>query len=88
MAHIPHLNSIAAENNYNLYLCGHTHGGQVCLPGEIPFYVHRNIGRKFAKGLWEYSGMKGYTHRGCGVASIPVRFYSHGEITLITLKKI
>ena len=87
LAHSPELYDVAAENNYSLYLCGHTHGGQICLPGGIPIFTHVYTGRKFYRGLWSYSNMKGYTNQGCATVAIPVRFNSEAEITLITLEK-
>jgi len=87
LAHSPELYDVAAHNGYNLYLCGHTHGGQICLPKGIPIFTHLYSGRKFYKGLWRYSNMKGYTSQGCGASAIPIRFNTEGEIALITLKK-
>ena len=87
LAHSPELYDIAADNDYNLYLCGHTHGGQICLPGGIPIFTHLYSGRKFYRGLWSYANMRGYTSQGCGTAAIPIRFNTQSEIALITLKK-
>ncbi|MEW6669212.1 MAG: metallophosphoesterase [Thermodesulfobacteriota bacterium] len=88
LVHSPELYDVAADNDYSLYLCGHTHGGQICLPGGIPLITHLYNGRKFYRGLWRYSGMKGITNQGCGVVSIPLRFNSESEILLITLKSL
>ena len=87
LAHSPELYDIAADNDYNLYLCGHTHGGQICLPDGIPIFTHLYSGRKFYRDLWSYANMKGYTSQGCGTAAIPIRFNTQSEIALITLKK-
>ena len=87
LAHSPELYDIAADNDYNLYLCGHAHGGQICLPGGIPMFTHLYSGRKFYRDLWSYANMKGYTSQGCGTAAIPIRFNTQSEIALITLKK-
>lgn len=87
LVHSPELYDIAAENNYSLYLCGHTHGGQICLPGGIPLITHLYNGGNFYRGLWSYSRMKGYTNQGCGVVSIPIRFNCESEIALITLDR-
>lgn len=87
LAHSPELYDVAADNGYNLYLCGHTHGGQICFPKGIPIFTHLYSGRRFYKGLWRYSNMKGYTSQGCGASAIPIRFNTQGEIALITLKK-
>ena len=87
LIHSPELYDIAANNGYNLYLSGHTHGGQICLPYGIPVITHLYDGRKYYRGLWQYSRMKGYTNQGCGTVGIPVRFNSQSEIALITLKQ-
>jgi len=87
LAHSPELYDISANNDYQLYLCGHTHGGQICLPGGIPIFNHINDGRRFSKGLWKYKNMTGYTSQGCGASGIPIRFNSESEVVLITMKK-
>ncbi len=87
LVHSPELYQEAADNAYDLYLCGHTHAGQICLPTGIPLITHLKKGHKLYKGWWEIEGMKGYTSAGCGVSGIPVRFNSRSEISLITLRK-
>lgn len=83
--HTPSLYDVAAENGYRLYLCGHTHGGQICLPGGYPVIVHLKHGRKYYRGLWRFKEMTGYTSQGCGTIGIPIRFNTESEVTLITL---
>ena len=85
MVHTPAMYDAAAENGYSLYLCGHTHGGQICLPGGRPVVLHLSHGRKFYRGVWHYNGMTGYTSQGGGTVGIPVRFNTQSEVTLITL---
>lgn len=85
LVHTTELADSASASGYNLYLCGHTHAGQICLPGGIPLVTHQYEGRKYYKGLWKVNGMDGYTNSGCGVSGIPVRFFSRPEITSITL---
>jgi predicted MPP superfamily phosphohydrolase len=87
LAHSPELYDVAADNDYNLYLCGHTHGGQICLPGGIPIFTHLHTGRRYYRGGWRYATMKGYTNQGCGAVAIPVRFNTQSEIGLVTLRK-
>ena len=88
LAHSPEIYDTAADNGYSLYLCGHTHGGQICLPGGIPVFTHLRTGRSYCKGAWSYAGMKGYTSSGCGTSGIPVRFNCHSEIPLIELSAL
>ena len=87
LVHTPSLYDVAAENGYQLYLCGHTHGGQICLPGGHPIILHLKHGRKYYRGLWRYRKMTGYTSQGCGTVGIPIRFNTVSEATLITLMK-
>ena len=77
----------AAEHGYRLYLAGHTHGGQVCLPGGWPLLTHMTRFRRYARGLWRHGPMRGYTSTGVGVSGLPVRFNSRGEVALITLRR-
>ena len=42
LVHTSELYNMAADNNYQLYLCGHTHGGQICLP-EVLRLLHINM---------------------------------------------
>lgn len=87
LIHSPELYQEAAEAGYHLYLCGHTHGGQVCLPTGWPVIRNLHRGKRKVKGFWRHHGMLGYTSNGCGVSGAPVRFFSRGEVTLFTLRK-
>ena len=77
----------AAAAGYSLYLCGHTHGGQICLPGGRPIITHLLRCRHASIGLWREGNMTGYTSRGLGVGDFPLRFNSRGEICIITLRQ-
>jgi predicted MPP superfamily phosphohydrolase len=85
LIHSPELYAEAARCGYDLYLCGHTHAGQICLPGGRPLITHLKKGKKLYHGLWQEGNMIGYTSAGCGVSGIPVRYYSRGEITIFRL---
>lgn len=88
LVHSPELAPVAAAAGYSLYLCGHTHGGQVCLPGERPIATGTtNTPRAHALGQWRIGDMAGYTGRGAGTSRLPVRFFSRGEAALITLRR-
>ncbi len=77
----------AAEAGYALYLSGHTHGGQICLPSGRPLFTGLSRCRHGAVGLWREGAMTGYTSAGLGVAYPPVRFNCRGEVTIITLRQ-
>ncbi len=86
LVHTPELYQEAEENGYDLYLAGHTHGGQICLPGGIPLVLHLNKGHRYGKGLWQYRSMTGYSSQGAGAVGIPIRLNTFSEVTLLTLR--
>lgn len=86
LIHSAELADVAADAGFSLYLAGHTHGGQVCLPGGIPIITHMSCHRRYASGLWRHASMTGYTTTGIGVSGLPVRFNTRGEVVLITLR--
>lgn len=85
LVHTPELFEVAEKANCDLYLCGHTHGGQIALPGGIPIIKRIYRGKKFAVGKWQYKNMQGYTSSGIGTSSMPIRFNTRSEIVLHTL---
>lgn len=87
LVHSPEIAGRAAAAGFALYVTGHTHGGQVCLPGGRPIATNLRRHRRFASGLWRCGDMVGYTSRGAGVSFLPLRFNSFGEVTLLTLRR-
>ena len=85
MVHTSELAKVASEKKYDLYLCGHTHGGQICLKEGVPLISHQFEGKQFNHGKWNIDNMTGYTSRGVGVSGMPVRFNCPAEVTLITI---
>jgi predicted MPP superfamily phosphohydrolase len=67
-------------------LSGHTHGGQLCLPGGIPIKLEARLPRSMGRGAWRYAEMAGYTSVGAGTSLLPVRLNCPPEITLHTLR--
>jgi len=85
LVHSPEAYEMAAENGYSLYLNGHTHGGQICLPGRIPVFTHSDVPRKYASGIWKKDQLIGYSNRGAGTTTLPMRFFCPGEVAFFTL---
>ncbi len=86
LVHTPELFREAEEYGIDLYLCGHTHGGQICLPGIGPLLVNASCPRKYTRGVWRYKTLTGYTSSGVGSSLLPVRFNCPPEIGLIELR--
>jgi uncharacterized protein len=87
LVHSAEIADHAADAGYALYLCGHTHGGQVCLPGGRPIFTMLRRCRHGASGLWRHGQMIGYTSRGLGTGLPAVRYNCRGEATVITLRR-
>lgn len=88
LSHSPDIYKHAAHADFDILLCGHTHGGQICLPGGIPVFLNSRSPRKFAKGAWRYKRLHGYTSRGTGSSILPARLNCPPELTLHQLLKI
>ncbi len=87
LAHSTDLVKKAYQRGVRYYISGHTHGGQICLPGGIPIITNTTTGRhQFVSGLWQYKQMQGYTSRGTGSSGLQVRFNCPPEITIHVLK--
>jgi len=86
LTHTPEIYRQAAHAGFDLLLSGHTHGGQICLPGSIPITLSSALPRHMGSGVWKYGDMVGYTSVGVGSSIVPVRINSLPEITLHHLR--
>jgi len=82
LSHTPEIYRQAAHAGFDLLLSGHTHGGQICLPGSIPITLSSVLPRYMGSGAWKYHAMAGYTSVGAGSSVVPVRINCLPEITL------
>lgn len=67
-----------------LQVSGHTHGGQVRVPGFGALHLPR-LGRRYQAGLYEVDGRRLYVNRGLGTVAHHVRVNCRPELTLFTL---
>lgn len=86
LSHTPEIYRHAAHADFSVMLCGHTHGGQICLPGGIPITWDAACPRQLAAGAWRYHNMVGYTSTGAGTSIVDVRFNCPAEVTLHALR--
>lgn len=82
LAHSPEVYRHAAHAGFDVMFCGHTHGGQICLPGGTPITVDTDCPRKFCVGAWHYHQLQGYTSIGAGSSIVDLRFNNRPEVTL------
>jgi predicted MPP superfamily phosphohydrolase len=85
LVHTPEVFADAHQHGIHLYLCGHTHGGQIRLPLLGPVFTHSNAPRKLARGAWRHKTVQGYTSSGVGCSGVTARFFCPPEIVLIEL---
>lgn len=86
LSHTPEVYRQAAHANFDFFLAGHTHGGQICLPGSVPIKLEAKLPRRLGAGAWRHNKMDGYTSVGVGSCVIAVRLNCPPEITLHHLK--
>ncbi|MBK6005117.1 metallophosphoesterase family protein [Ramlibacter ginsenosidimutans] len=87
LSHTPQPYREAAAHGFAGMLCGHTHGGQICLPGGIPLLTEARAPRRLARGSWRFGTMAGYTSVGCGCSIVDARFFCPPEVTVHTLQR-
>ena len=86
MAHEPDVAPTVAETGkFFLQISGHSHGGQICLPGGyapiLPW-----LGQKYSRGLYAVKEMMLYTSRGLGRGRPFIRMNCPAEAVVYTLR--
>lgn len=77
---------VHARGRYvDLMLSGHTHGGQVRLPGLRPLLLPP-LGRVYTEGHYRFENTQLYVNRGVGTVGVPLRLNCPPEITVLTLR--
>ena len=87
VSHAPYLRILdaMAADGADLILAGHTHGGQLCVPGVGALVTNCDLPRRQAKGLSEHDGAALHVSAGLGTSPYaPVRFACRPEATLLT----
>ena len=86
--HFPDSIEDAAALGCDLYLCGHTHGGQVALPFYGALVTFARFGKRYERGLYRVGSMWAYVNPGVGMEGGPaprVRFWVRPELTVLEL---
>ena len=86
LCHSPEAYVQVAAHGFDVMLSGHTHGGQICLPGGFILVRVCPAPRGMSRGAWEFRGVVGYTSVGTGACGVPLRFFCPPEITIHTLR--
>lgn len=98
LAHCPSAAPAGFEKGADLVLSGHTHGGQVRIPGINWYWTHMRANKELNDGLYTPSDISHilrrdvgnrvlFVHRGIGTSRIYIRLSCPPEIVYITLKR-
>jgi hypothetical protein len=68
-----------------LYVCGHTHGGHIALPGYRPIVMPSRYGRLWPWGRHEVDGTSLFVSRGVGGSLVPLRTYAPPDVAVFTI---
>lgn len=82
LVHSPEIIEQAQAANVDFYLCGHTHGGQVCLPGGRPMITNARCDKEYVSGRWRAGHMEGYTSLGTGASGLAVRINCPPDVSI------
>lgn len=92
VSHAPYLRVLESmgTSGASIIFAGHTHGGQVCLPGIGALTTNCDLPAKYAKGIsaWRFAGRDVILNVVAGLGHsiyAPVRFFCRPEVRLITL---
>ena len=87
MAHYPHQVLTLRPIEPDIVFAGHTHGGQVCLPGGIPIQTHDPLPKRFARGVHRIDETWLSVGRGLGFSTHPIRTFCPAEVIELTLTR-
>lgn len=73
----------------NLVLCGHAHGGQVCIPGTRQglYAPHQGVFPRYCSGLYRLRDVTMVVSRGLGNSKCPIRLFDRIHLPVIELKR-
>ena len=80
ISHQPKDYKIAVDSKANLFLCGHTHGGQI-----YPFHYLVRLVQPFLSGIFYRKNTAIYVNKGLGTWGINLRYKANAEITILKL---
>ena len=86
LSHVPGVALDARERGVDVVLAGHTHGGQVRIPGFGALVTRSVLPRRYDRGRFRYAGaIDLYVNAGVGTSLLPIRFADPPTVALIDL---
>lgn len=87
LVHEPDFADESSRYGIDLQFSGHSHGGQVRVPGLHPLWLPP-LANKYYRGYYRVRNLQLYTNRGIGTVALPFRFCAPPEVTLVTLRSV
>lgn len=87
LSHYPDALPRVMRLSADVYLAGHTHGGQICLPGGIPVITHDDLPRRFSSGVHRIGDTYLCVSRGMGFTAQPIRTFCPAEVIELRLTR-
>jgi predicted MPP superfamily phosphohydrolase len=85
LSHYPDTIRRVPSIDADLFLAGHTHGGQICLPDGSAILSHDSLPRKYAKGVHRWGDAWFIINKGFGFSGLNLRLFCPAEAIEITL---
>jgi len=86
LCHNPDVLLMRERLAFHLLVCGHTHGGQIRLPGIGAVVTSTRLGRKFDKGLFQLGPTQYvFITQGVGMGEVPLRILCPPEVALLNI---
>ena len=71
----------------DVMLAGHTHGGQISLPGRVPIFKHDSLPRHMCQGVHETENGVLVVSRGIGHTVLPIRLFAPPQVIELVLER-
>ena len=86
VAHSPDTLPALQGRGVSVLLCGHTHGGQIALPGYRPLVMPSRVGRRYPFGLHRLEdGLTLFVSRGLGTSLVPLRTWAPEDLAVFSV---
>jgi predicted MPP superfamily phosphohydrolase len=86
VAHSPDTLPALEGRGVSMLLCGHTHGGQIALPGYRPLVMPSRVGRRYPFGLHHLDdGLTLFVSRGLGTSMVPLRTWAPEDLAVFNV---
>jgi predicted MPP superfamily phosphohydrolase len=85
LMHAPSGLLVAKESTFDVAFCGHTHGGQIALPGGVPVLAPGPLSRAYNSGRFDLARGTLIVSRGVGCGELPIRTFADADVIVCEL---